>query len=185
MNVYTPSRIGLAAALLAIAAMAPLAHAQQRIAYVDSEYILERVPEYQTAQQQVDRQAQQWQAELDEAAAEILELERDFAAREILYTDDERERRRTDITDRRRAKDALRLRYFGPEGELFREQTRLMRPVQERILEAIEEVARDGNYDFVFDRSGDYLFLYARPQLDVSDRVLEELGIDAARAPGR
>lgn len=173
-------RLACCALLLALAVPAV---AQQRIGYVDSAYILPRIPEYQTAQQQIDRQAQQWQAELDERAAEVAELEREFTARELLFTEAERDRRRREISDRRRDNDALRLRYFGPEGELFREQARLLRPVQERLLEGIEQVASDANYDFVFDLSGDYLFLFARPQHDLSDRVLDELGIDPA--PGR
>lgn len=182
------SRINYIVALVVASALMLLTgsvQAQQRIAYVNSEYLLERIPEAQTAQQEVDRMVQQWQGELEEAATEIEEMERDFSARELLYTDEERTRRLTEIADRRRSRDALRLRYFGPEGELFREEIRLFRPIQERILEAIEEVARDGNFDYIFDISGDFVFLYARNQLDVSDRVLEELGIDPARTSGR
>lgn len=161
------------------------AAAQHRIGHVDSEFILARLPEYAAAQQQLDRLAQQWQEELDALAAEIAELERVFEAREILYTDEERARRRAEIAARRRDLDGLRLRYFGPEGELFREQARLLRPIQERVLAAIEEVARDENLDYVFDRSGDFLFLYARPQLDLSQRVLEVLGLGPALGGGR
>jgi len=177
-------RRALCAALLA-ACVAGGAQAQHRIGYVDSEFILARVPEYATAQQQLDRQAQQWQTELNGIGQQVAELERDFAARELLYTEAERERRSAEIDARRRDHDALRLRYFGSEGELFREQARLLRPVQERVLAAIEEVARDENLDYVFDRSGDYVFLYARPQLDLSRRVLEELGIDVALGSAR
>lgn len=168
-----------AAVLLALTAASGV-QAQHRMGHVDSEFILSRVPEYTTAQQEIDRQVQQWQTELDELSNQIAELEREFAARELLYTEAERERRRSEIDALRRDLDALRLRYFGQEGELFREQTRLMRPIQERVLTAIEEVARDENLDYVFDRSGDYVFLFARPQFDISDRVLEELGIDPA-----
>jgi outer membrane protein len=175
----------VAAALLALLIMGGPAEAQQRLGYVDSDFILERIPEYQTAQQELDRLAQQWQSQLADLKTEIEELEQDFIARELLYTDEERTRRRAAITDRRREHDNLRTRYFGPDGELFREQTRLLRPVQERVLEAIEIVARDGNYDYVFDKSGDFLFLYARTQHDLSDRVLEELGIDTAGRAGR
>ena len=181
---YIVARLTVPVLVLA-AGVLTTAHAQQRIAYVNSEYILERIPETQTAQQEIDRMVQAWQSELEEASTEIEDMERDFSARELLYTDDERSRRLDEISDRRRSRDALRLRYFGPEGELFREEIRLFRPIQERILEAIEEVARDGNFDLIFDISGDFLFLYARTQLDVSDRVLEELGIDPARASGR
>jgi outer membrane protein len=177
---YSRDTIRTALVVVLAALAAGPAMAQQRIGYVDSAYILSRVPEYATAQQTLDRQAQQWQNDLDQRRTEIEEMERDFSARELLYTDAERDRRRREISDRRRESDALRLRYFGPEGELFREQNRLMRPVQERVLEAIEAVARDGNYDYVFDKSGDYLFLFARAQHDLSDRVLDELGIEAA-----
>lgn len=185
MRSTSPFLLAAATVLTAGVLFASGAQAQQRIGHVDSNYILERIPEYQTAQQQVDRLAQQWRAQIEEVGGEVHEMEREFSARELLYTDEERERRRQAIADRRREQDALRVRYFGPEGELFREQNRLMRPIQERVLEAIEEVARDSNFDYVFDKSGDYLFLFARTQLDLSDRVLEELGIDAARAAGR
>ncbi len=170
--------------LVLLAALAAPA-AAQRIAYIDSEYILGRVPEYRTAEQEINRQAQQWQAELDAVAEEVAEMEREYAARELLFTEDEQARRLDAIAARRRDLDALRTRYFGAEGEMFREQTRLMRPIQERVLEAVEEVARQDDYDYVFDKSGDYVFLYARPQLDVSDLVLEELGIDAATVGSR
>jgi outer membrane protein len=173
-----PRTLTLGALVLAAAALAAPAAAQQRIGYVDSAYLLSRVPEYQTAQQQLDRQAQLWRTEIDGVSEQVEGLERDFATRELLFTEAERDRLRREISDRRREGEALRLRYFGTEGELFREQNRLMRPIQERILGAIEEVARVGNFDYVFDKSGDYVFLFARPQLDLSDRVLEELGID-------
>lgn len=78
--------------------------------------------------------------------------------------------------------DRLRDRYFGPEGELFQQQNQLMRPLQERILEAIEEVATREGYDYVFDKNGDFVFLFTRAQYDLSDRVLEELGIDVDNA---
>lgn len=161
------------------------ARAQQRIAYVDSEYILSQVTEYRTAQSSLDRQAQQWQSELQEMQAEIDQLQQDFEARELLYTEEEREQRRQELRGLRSEMEAFRLQKFGPDGELFREQQRLMRPIQERVLEAIEEVALADNYDYIFDKSGDYLFLYARPQLDVSDLVLEELGIEPTQLGGR
>jgi len=178
----TPRLLPLALLAVAVAAVTPAA-AQQRIGYVDSVYLLGRVPEYQTVQQQLDRQAQLWRSEIEGIAEEVDGLERDFATRELLFTEAERDRLRREILDRRREGEALRLRYFGPEGELFREQNRLMRPIQERILTAIEEVARVGNFDYVFDKSGDYVFLFARSQLDLSDRVLEEMGLDPS--PGR
>jgi outer membrane protein len=149
----------------------------QKVGYVDSDDILSRLTDYQTAQQEVDRLAQQWQAELDRMKREIEEAERDFAARELLYTEEERAAARQAIEALRRERDGYRTRHFGPTGELFKEQQQRMRPVQERVLEAIEAVAEEDGYEYVFDRAGEFLFLYAAAKHDLSDRVLDELGV--------
>ena len=166
--------------LLTLLVAVPAA-AQQRIAYIDSEAVLDQITEYRTVQANLDRLAQQWQTELDQLQQQVDELARDFEARELLFTETERERKRAEITAKEQELNSKRIQRFGPEGELFREQNRQMRPVQERVLAAIEEVAEAEDYDYVFDKSGDFLFLYARPQLDISDLVLEELGIEAGR----
>lgn len=166
--------------LLALAAAVP-ANAQQRIAYVDSEFLLDQITEYRTAQSNLDRLAQQWQGELDQLQREVDELVRDYEARELLFTDEERDRKRDEIAAKEQELESRRIQRFGPEGELFREQQRQMRPIQERVLEAIDQVAKDEDYDYVFDKSGDFLFLYARPQLDISDLVLDELGIETTQ----
>ena len=165
-------------ALVALVVLAAPAAAQQRLAFVDSEVILKALPEYQTARQQVDRLAAEWQAELDAMQTEIDELVREFEARELLYTEEDRARALEEIAARRTEMGQYRRRQFGAEGELFRQEQQLLRPIQERVLEAIETVADDGGYDFVFDRSGDLVFLYAREAHNVTDLVLVELGID-------
>ncbi len=173
----TPSMRALLFLLLTLAAAAPTA-AQERIAYIDSEFVLDQITEYRTAQENVNRLAEQWQAELDGLQREVDALARDYEARELLFTDEERERKQQEIDAKQQELEARRIQRFGPEGELFREQQRQMRPVQERVLEAIDQVAEDENYDYVFDKSGDFLFLYAKPNLDISDLVLDELGIE-------
>lgn len=170
--------------LTLVLALAAPAAAQQRIAYLDSDYILQRITEYRTAQASLDRLAQQWQTELDGLQAERADLTRDFEARELLYTDEERQRKRDEIAAKEQEYESRRIQRFGPEGELFREQERLMRPIQERVLTAVEEVAEAEDYDYVFDKGGDFLFLYLKPQLDISDLVLDELGIEVGRAGG-
>jgi outer membrane protein len=170
--------IALAALLLA----APAALAQQTIGFIDSSTILPQMPEFQSAQQELDRLTQQWQAEVQAVALEAEQMADRFAAREILYTDDERQAQLEAIEAKREERDALRSRYFGPQGELFREQQTQMRPAQERLLAAIEVVAEEGDYDYIFDRAGEYLFLYTRPRNNVTDLVLEELGIGLGAA---
>lgn len=157
---------------------------QQKTGYVDSEYILQNLPEYASVQQNVDRLAQEWQGEMDKMQRDVDELFREYQARELLYTNEERKRKQEEIIQQENEIEQFRLRYFGPEGELFKQQEQLMRPLQERILEAIEKVATSEGYDYVFDKGGDFLFLYARDQFDLSLYVLEELGIDTEKLSG-
>jgi outer membrane protein len=170
--------LGFAAALALICGFGQPAAAQQKFGYVDSEFILTKIPEYQTIQQNIDRQAQEWETELSTREEEVDELFREYQARELLYTNEERQRKRESIIRSEEEIERLRVQYFGPEGDLFKEQENLMRPLQERVLAAIEEVSEAEGYDYIFDKSGDFLFLYAREQFDLSNLVLEELGIE-------
>lgn len=152
--------------------------AQQKVGHVDSEYILSQTPEYITVQQQIDRTADEWNAELKKLSQELDQKFKDYQARELLYTNEERQRRRQEIMNAEEDLENRRTGYFGPEGEIFTQQEQLMRPIQERVLTAIEEVAIQEGFDYIFDKSGDFLFLFARDQWDISDKVLEELGIE-------
>lgn len=153
-------------------------NAQQKIGYVDSDYILGLVPEFATIQQNIDRQAKEWETEIQDSQSNVDEMFREYQARELLYTKEERQRKQEEIVQAEEEAERLRMRYFGPEGELFVQQDNLMRPLQEKLVKAIEVVAATDGFDYIFDKSGDFLFLYAREQFDLSDRVLEELGIE-------
>lgn len=181
-QLLTRSLVALAVAALCIPASAL---AQQTIGYVDSEYILGQTPEYATIQQQLDRMAQEWQQEVEERQTEVDELFREYQARELLYTNEERQRKREDIMRAEEEVERLRMQYFGPDGDLFTQQQNLMRPIQEEVLTAIEEVARREGYDYVFDKGGDYLFMFAEEEFDLSDQVLSELGIDVETNGGQ
>jgi outer membrane protein len=157
------------------------AQAQQKIGYIDSEYILNKLPEYATVQQKLDRLEQQWRSDIDDARARVDTLQEEFQARELLYTEEERTAKREAIQEARGRVQELRQRYFGPDGELYSRQKELMRPIQERVLAAVEEVATAEGYDYVFDKSGDFLFMFARDQYDVSDAVLREMGVTLDR----
>ncbi len=171
--------------LLGASTFVDSASAQQKIAHVDTEYILGRIPEFQTVQQQIDRIAGDWERELSDKQSEVEEQFRAYQARELLYTAEERQRRRDEIVRAEDDVERLRMKYFGPDGDLFVQQEQLMRPIQDRILSAIEEVATAEGYDYVFDKSGDFLFLFTRSQYDLSNQVLEELGIEVDQLQGR
>lgn len=169
--------------LLLLCALWPTAaSAQHKIAFVDSEFIYKNYPEFATAQQNLDRMANGWESELEERQADLGELFKEYQARELLYTIDERQRKQQEIITVEEDIERLRMQYFGPEGELFRQQQQVLRPIQEKVLEAIEEVSVSEGYDYVFDRSGGtFVFLFANDRLDISELVLEELGIDTQR----
>ena len=158
--------------------------AQHEIAYVDSEYIYSKYPEFATTQQTLNRMAEQWETDLEERQGEVNALFQEYQARELLYTRSERQDKREEIMQAEDDLERLRVQYFGPEGELFRQQEQILRPIQEKVLIAIEEVAEAEGYDYVFDKGGDFVFLFANERLDISDDVLEELGIDVQATGG-
>lgn len=149
----------------------------QKIAYIDSEYILSKLPEYSGLDQRLRTIVSEWNQELSAMQVEIDRLEQEFNAREILYTPEVRQQRLTEIQTKKRARDQFEQSRFGPEGEYFRQQQQLLEPIQRRVMGAVEKIAQRDGYDYVFDRTGDFLFLYTRSQWNISDEVLLELGI--------
>jgi outer membrane protein len=176
--------LALGAVVVLVGGAAAPALAQQKIGYVDTEYVLNQMPEYKTVQQKLDKLEQQWRTEIEEQREEVRTLEQEFQARELLYTEQERTRKQQAIEKARKEVEQLRQQYFGPEGQLYARQRELMRPIQQRVLEATESVATADGYDYVVDRKGETLFLYARDEHDLSDRVLRELGINVDQQAG-
>jgi len=174
--------------LIVLLLASPLA-AQQKVGHVDSQSVLDKLPEFQSVKQEIERLATQYEGEVDALDREAEALEREFAGRELLYTDQERQAKQGEIRAKHQESVALRRRYFGPQGELVRDQQQRLRPIQERVLEAVESVADAEGYDYVLDRSGEVVFLFAKPQHDLTEHVLDELGVNTSAsggaAPGR
>ena len=174
----------LVAVLVGALVWVPTTQAQQRIGYVDTEYILNQLPEYTSVQQKLDQLEQRWREEIQSQQERVETLEAEFEAREVLYTEEERQRRRESIQQARKKVEQLRQQYFGPEGRLYTRQQELMRPIQERVLSAVESVATEAGYDYVLDRKGETLFLFARDEHGLNDQVLRELGINVDQSEG-
>lgn len=149
----------------------------QKIGFIDSDYILSRMPEYSGLEQRMRAINEEWRKEIEEMDLEIQRLEREFVAREILYTDEVRNQKDNEIENLKRQREQYVNSRYGPEGEYFKQQQLILEPLQRRIMEAVETISTRDNFDFVFDRSGDFLFLYARSQWNLSDDVLLELGV--------
>jgi outer membrane protein len=150
----------------------------QRFAYVDSEYILKHMPEYASAQRQLEALSAQWQKEVDQRYEEIDRLYKAFQADEVLMTPDMKKRRQAEIDDKEKSAKQFQRQKFGPDGELTKKSTEVIKPIQEKMAKAVEAVAEGDNIDMVFDKStSDLNMLYASPRYNKSDDVIKKLGL--------
>lgn len=148
----------------------------QRFAYVDTEYILEGIPEFQAAEMEIERLSIEWQKELEELFGEVERMFRSYQAEAPLLPEDTRRQREEAIMTKEREAKELQMRRFGHEGELFQKRQELIQPIQDRIYEAVKEVASRGNYAVIFDKAGGSTMLYTDIRYDLSDEVLQRLG---------
>lgn len=161
------------AALLVVSTSTAFA---QRFAYVDSEYILRHIPEYVSAQKQLDALSVQWQEEVDSRFAEIEKLYRSYQDDQVLLSEDMRRKREDEIVTKEREARDFQREKFGFEGDLFQERVKLIQPVQERVAQAIQTIAADQSLDIILDKGSEVTFLYANPRLDKSNDIITKLG---------
>jgi outer membrane protein len=168
-------------ALLGVLSTA-LTNQAQRIAFVNSKYILEQMPDYQSAQSELDRFSTQWQKEIDDRWAQVKRLRDAFNAEAILLTEDMKRTRMEDIEKKEREARELQKKRFGVEGDLFKKRQELIQPIQDRIYDAVKEVAGT-SYVAIFDIGGmGNNVLYASEKYDKSDAVLRKLGIKPGKS---
>ena len=149
--------------------------AQLKIGYVDSNTILKELPDAQDAQKTIDALVQEWKDELQKMQKELDAKSADFEKRKLIMSDNKRLEVENEITKMKNDINNYRQSKFGFQGELYTQQEEIMKPVQNKIFLAIESVAEDEELDYVFDRSGDILFLYANEDHDITSLVLELL----------
>lgn len=148
----------------------------QKIAYVDTEYILAQIPEYKAAQSELDKTSVQWQKEIEAKYAEIDKMYRAYEAEEILLTEDLKKKRQADIVAKEKDAKELQKQRFGVDGDLFKKRQELVKPIQDKVYNAVKVVAEKGGYSIIFDKASDITMLYTSSKLDKSDLVLEQLG---------
>ncbi|HZH71385.1 MAG TPA: OmpH family outer membrane protein [Mariniphaga sp.] len=148
----------------------------QKYGFVDSGYILENIPAYRAAQEQLNQLSGQYQKELESMHAEIEQMYQDFQAESVLLSDDMKRKREDVIITREKDYKQLQRKYFGPEGDLFKKRQALVKPVQDDIFTAVQELANEGSYAVIFDKAGGTTLFYTNPRYDLSDQVLEKLG---------
>ena len=156
----------------------------QKYAFIDSQYILDNISEYKAAQQQLDQLSISWQKEIEAKYAVIDKLYKDYQAEQILLTEDMKKKRELEITNKEKEVKEFQKAKFGYEGELFKKKQELIKPLQDKIYNAVKKIATDQSYAVIFDKSGDLTMLYTNSKYDKSDEVLASMGYKAGSKSG-
>tara|TARA_B110000967_G_C18506587_1_gene374238 strand:+ start:15 stop:521 length:507 start_codon:yes stop_codon:yes gene_type:complete len=148
----------------------------QKFAYVDTDYILNKIPEFKQAQDKLDALSADWQKEIENKYADVEQMYRTYQQEQVLLTDAMKVKREDAIIKKETAAKNLQQKYFGPEGELHIKRQDLIKPIQDKIYDAIQQLAANSKYAIVFDSSSDLIMLYKNDNLDKSDKVLDLMG---------
>lgn len=148
----------------------------QKFALVDMEYIMKNIPSYETANEQLNQISKRWQKEVETQMTEVQTLYKNYQTELVFLSDEMKVKREEEIIQKEKAAQELKKNYFGPEGELFKKRQSLMRPIQDEIYTAIQEISNEEAYQMVMDKSSSMNIIFINPKLDISDIVLKKLG---------
>jgi outer membrane protein len=154
-----------------------IGHAQARYAIVDTKYILDKMPEYKDAQKKLDQTSMQWQKEIDDKQAALDKMYKDFDAEQVMLSDTLKKKREDQLFNKEKEVRDLQRKRFGYEGDLFKLRQDLVKPVQDKVYNAIQQLAVNRMYDFILDKSEGITVIFADPKLDKSEDVLKILSI--------
>jgi len=149
---------------------------ENTVGYVDMAYILKNLPQYETANEQLTMIAKRWQKEVDALEQEIRVMTTNYQTEQIFLSEDMRARREEEILQKEQQAIELKRKYFGESGELVKKREALLKPIQDEIYAAIQELANEKHIDVIKDRSSDPGLLYLSSKLDYSDQLLQKLG---------
>jgi len=149
----------------------------QKYVFVDSEYILKNIPAYEAANEQLNQLSAEWQKEVEKLYTEVSELYKAYQTESVFLSNEMKKKREDEIVAKEQNAKAMQQKYFGPQGELFKKRESLIKPIQDEIFNAISEIAGEKNYAAVFDKSSGLGVMYSDPKYDISDVVLEKMGI--------
>ncbi len=172
----TKTSLLLLALFMTLGAITVKAQGNQKIAYVDTDYILQNIPEYGDAQEEINQMSVRWQKELKALSDKLDQMKRDYQTESVLLSDDMKNKKEAAIAAKEQELASLQMQYYGPEGEMFTKRTELIQPIQEKIYNAIAQVAQQKNYAFVIDKASGTTVLYSNDKFDISDDILDEVG---------
>jgi len=171
----TMKKIMLSICCLAIFGLA--AHSQGTIAVVDTKYILDKMPEYKDAQKRLDQQSMIWQKEIDDKQATLTKMYKDYDAEKVMLSDTLQKKREIQLFNMEKEVRDLQRKRFGYEGDLFKLRQELVKPIQDKVYNAVQQLAVNRMYDLILDKSEGITVIFADPKLDKSEDILKSLGI--------
>lgn len=148
----------------------------QKFASVDMGYIMKNIPAYESANEQLSQVSKKWQAEVDAMMKDVQQLYKNYQTELVFMSDDMKVKREDEIVAKEKAAQELKRKYFGPEGELFKKRESLMKPIQDEVYYAIQEISNAKGLDLIFDKSSAMSAIFVSTKLDISDEVLKKLG---------
>jgi outer membrane protein len=177
-------KILVLAGILTMTACMPVS-AQMKLAYFNSEAVMKQLPDAQDAQRQLDKLVADWQADLSKMQEEWKQKFDEYDKRKLIMTDKRRADAEKELRDLDQKIVEYRNQKFGQNGDLFNKQNELMKPVQDRIFKAVQDVAKEDGYDYVFDKSSDILLMYTNEKYDLTQKILAKLtvGLPAGSQP--
>jgi outer membrane protein len=164
--------------LITFSLLSSISIAQLKIGFVDSDTIMDNSPDMQDVRQKIDALIQEWQTELRRMESELKAKQDDYEKRKLIMTEQTSSEALAEIAKLQKEIGDYRDKKFGANGELFQKQNELMKPIQNKVFTIIQAIATEEELDFVFDRSGDIIFLYAKPQYDLTSKVIERLKLE-------
>lgn len=162
--------------IIAVLAMTAMTAGAQKFALLDMEYILNNIPAYERANEQLNQVSKKWQAEVDAISNEAATMYKNYQNEVVFLSQDQKKERQEAIMNKEKEAGELKRKYFGPEGELFRKRESLMTPIQDEIYNAVKEISELRGYSLVLDRASDTGIIFGSPKIDISNEVLEKLG---------
>lgn len=148
----------------------------QKFAMVDMEYIMKNIPAYESATEQLNQLSKKWQSEVEAQMQEVQKMYKNYQTELVFLSEEMKVKREEEIVSKEKAAQELKRNYFGPEGELFKKRQSLMKPIQDEIYTAVQEISKEKDLNLVFDKSSAMSIIFTTPSLDISDLVLSKLG---------
>ncbi len=149
----------------------------QKYAIIDTRYILDKMPDYKNAQKQLDDITAGWQKDIDSKQADLDKMYKDYEAEQVMLSEDLRKKREDQLFNKEKELRDLQRKRFGFEGDLFKKRQELVKPIQDKVYNAVQRMAVTRGYDFVLDKSEGITIIFADPKLDKSEDVLKDLGV--------